>query len=232
MTETPTLTIPAVGDGAAGVPPEPTEGIGRRQARVLLAAVLVVATCGILYELIVGTLSSYLLGNSALHFSLTIGGFMTAMGLGLVALSKWVQGDVLTWFIGVELAVGAVGGLSAAVLYAAYTYTPVYHVAMGGVVLTIGVLVGLEIPLVTRLLGGPGDVSATRLKDTVAGVLAVDYLGALVASLAFPFVLLPVLGVVRTAFVTGFVNLVVVVAVPARVPPRAGPSATPRARLR
>lgn len=202
------LAVPS-GDGHPGPLPDLGHARGRRQSRVLLAAVLVVATCGILYELIVGTLSSYLLGNSALHFSLTIGGFMTAMGIGSWA-SKWVRGNVLAWFVGVELAVGAVGGLSAAVLYAAYTYTPIYHVAMGGVVLTIGVLVGLEIPLVTRLLGGPGDVSASKLKDTVAGVLAVDYLGALVASLAFPFLLLPFLGVVRTAFVTGAVNVVVV----------------------
>ena len=199
---------PAQGDGHPGAPPEPARS--RRQSRVLLVAVLVVATCGLLYQLIVGTLSSYLLGNSALHFSLTIGGFMTAMGLGSFA-SKWLRGHALAWFVGVELAVGAVGGLSAAVLYAAYTYTPVYHVAMAGVVLTIGVLVGLEIPLVTRLLGGPGAVSASRLRDTVAGVLAVDYLGALVASVAFPFLLLPFLGVVRTAFVTGAVNLAVVV---------------------
>ncbi len=185
-------------------------GLSRKQTRVLLAAVLIVATCGILYELIVGTLSSYLLGNSALHFSLTIGGFMTAMGLGSWA-SRFITRDALAWFVAVELAVGAVGGLSAAVLYAAFTYTPVYHVAMGGIVLAIGVLIGLEIPFVTRLLGGPGDVSASSVKDTVANVLAVDYLGALVASIAFPFLLLPILGVVRTAFITGFVNLIVVV---------------------
>ena len=210
----PTLTIPdlapspARGDGHARPRPE-AGGLSRRQTRVLLAAVLVVATCGILYELIVGTLSSYLLGNSALHFSLTIGGFMTAMGIGSWA-SQHIRSNELAWFVGVELAVGAVGGLSAAVLYAAFTYTPVFHVAMGAVVLVIGVLVGLEIPLVTRMLGGGGRVTAADLKDTVANVLAVDYLGALVASLAFPFVLLPVLGVVRTAFVTGFVNLGVV----------------------
>jgi len=201
----------AGGDGRAGPPPALTAaGLTRHQTRVLLAAVLVVATCGILYELVVGTLASYLLGNSALHFSLTIGGFMTAMGLGSWA-ARAVKGDALVWFVGVELAVGLVGGLSAAVLYAAFTYTPFVHLAMGAVILAIGALVGLEIPLVTRLLGGPGRISAAELKDTVAGVLAVDYLGALVASLAFPFVLLPVLGVVRTAFVTGFVNLVVVV---------------------
>jgi len=196
------------------VPPEPA-ALSAQQARVLLVAVFVVATCGLLYELIVGTLSSYLLGNSALQFSLTIGGFMTAMGLGSW-LSRKVTGRVLVWFVAVELAVGAVGGVAAALLYAAYTYTDLYPLAMGAVVLTIGTLVGLEIPLVTRLLGasGParGQSTGAVLKDTVANVLAFDYLGALAASVAFPLLLLPALGVLRTSFVTGAVNVLVVVA--------------------
>ena len=174
--------------------------------RVLLTSVLVVAACGLLYELIVGTLSSYLLGNSTLHFSLTIGGFMSAMGLGSL-LSRRITGDPLAWFVGVELAVGAVGGGGAALLYAAFTYTPtVYHAAMAAVVLAIGLLIGLEIPLVARVL----DRAGRARRETVANVLAVDYLGALVAALAFPFILLPTLGILRTSFVTGAVNLLVV----------------------
>ena len=198
------------GDGWGGAGPAPG-ALSRRQTRVLLAAVLVVATCGLLYELVVGTLSSYLFGNSALQFSLTIGGFMTAMGIGSL-LARRIEGNALAWFVGVELGVAAVGGAAAAVLYGAYTYTDLYPVAMAGVVLAIGVLVGLEIPLVTRLLGNGRRLSAGDLKDTVAGVLAVDYLGALVAAVAFPLLLLPALGVLRTSFLTGAVNLGVVVA--------------------
>ncbi|MEM1116814.1 MAG: polyamine aminopropyltransferase [Bacteroidota bacterium] len=207
---------PSRGGPPSAVPPPEAavpeaEALSSRQIRVLLAAVLVVATCGLLYELVVGTLSSYLLGNSALQFSLTIGGFMTAMGIGSL-LARRIRGDALTWFVGVELGVAAVGGAAAAVLYAAYTFTEAYGLAMGAVVLSIGVLVGLEIPLVTRLLGGGRRLGAGDLKDTVAGVLAVDYLGALVAAVAFPLLLLPFLGVLRTSFVTGAVNLAVVVA--------------------
>ena len=201
----------ARGDGRPGAPPVLPGALSRRQTRVLLAAVLLVATCGLLYELVVGTLSSYLFGNSALQFSLTIGGFMTAMGIGSL-LARRVRGSALAWFIGVELAVGAVGGVAATVLYAAYTYTDLYPVAMGSVVLAIGILVGLEIPLVTRLLGGGARLTAADLKDTVAGVLAADYLGALVAAVAFPLLLLPTLGVMRTSFLTGAVNVGVVVA--------------------
>ena len=210
----PDLQRPASGDGArVGVPsvavaPEAERELTDRQVRVLLTSVLVVATCGLLYELIVGTLSSYLLGNSALHFSLTIGGCTTAMGVGSL-VSRRIHGDPLVWFVGVELAIGVAGGCSAAALYWAYSYAPLaYHAVMAGAVLVIGVLVGLEIPLVARVL----DMAGRQRRDTVANVLAVDYLGALLAALAFPLVLLPTLGVLRTAFVTGAINLGVVVA--------------------
>ena len=198
------------GDGRRDGTPvlAPHRSLTDRQVRVLLTSVLVVATCGLLYELIVGTLSSYLLGNSTLHFSLTIGGFMTAMGIGSL-LSRRVEGDPLAAFVGVELAIGVAGGGSAAALYAAYSYAPLaYHAVMAGAVLVIGGLVGLEIPLVARVL----DAAGRQRRDTVATVLAVDYLGALVAALAFPLVLLPTLGVLRTSFVTGAINLGVVVA--------------------
>ena len=201
----PPVSATVSGDGAPGEPPAPPgRALSPSQARVLLVAVFVIAACGLLYELIVGTLSSYLLGNSVLHFSLTIGGFMTAMGIGSL-LSRHVERHLLAWFVGVELAVGLAGGASAALLYAAYTYTPLYHVAMGALVLAIGGLVGMEIPLVTRLLGG-----REALKDTLANVLAFDYLGALLAAVLFPLVLMPALGVLRTAFVTGALNVAVV----------------------
>ena len=194
--------------GAIPRPDAPPAPLSDRQVRVLLTSVLVVAACGLLYELIVGTLSSYLLGNSTLHFSLTIGGFMTAMGLGSL-LSRRVHGDPLAWFVGVELAIAAAGGGAAALLYAAYAWAPaLYHGVMAAAVLVIGALVGLEIPLVARAL----DRAGRQRRDTVANVLAVDYVGALVAALAFPFILLPGLGVLRTSFVAGAVNLGVVAA--------------------
>ena len=52
------------------------------QTRTLFISVFIIAICGLIYELSVGALSSYLLGNSVTHFSITIGLFMSAMGVG------------------------------------------------------------------------------------------------------------------------------------------------------
>ena len=68
-------------------------------------------------------------------------------------------------------------------------------------VLMVGTLVGLEIPLVMRILK-----RNTVLKDLVSQVLTFDYLGALAVSLAFPLLLVPQLGLIRTGLLFGLMN--------------------------
>lgn len=85
--------------------------------RVLILSVLIVASCGLGYELISSALASYLLGDSILQFSSVIGCYLFAMGIGSW-LSKYVKDeDVLNRFIDVELLVALLGGVSAAVLF-------------------------------------------------------------------------------------------------------------------
>jgi spermidine synthase len=122
--------------------------------RILILSVFIVASCGLAYELIAGALASYLLGESVLRFSTIIGAYLFAMGIGS-HLSKYVDDRVvLARFIDIELMIGLLGGLSAC--------RAVPDLCMGSVrrsacrctriVLLIGVLVGMEIPLVMRLL--------------------------------------------------------------------------------
>ncbi|RYY63845.1 MAG: polyamine aminopropyltransferase, partial [Chitinophagaceae bacterium] len=49
---------------------------------LLLLAVFIIATCGLIYELVAGTLASYLLGDSVTQFSTIIGVYLFAMGIG------------------------------------------------------------------------------------------------------------------------------------------------------
>lgn len=172
----------------------------RDQAVVLLGSLFVLSACAILYELLIGTVSSYLLGSSVLHFSLTIGMFLSFLGLGAY-LSKFLSEPLLPKFVGIELCLGLVGGCSALMLHLGDAWMPNYYLLLGFVVGLIGTLAGLEIPIVTRLLEQAGG-----LREVIARVLAFDYLGALAASLVFPLLLLPMLGNMRTAFFTGLVN--------------------------
>ena len=171
-------------------------------AAPLLFAIFMIAICGIIYELIIGAISSYLLGNSVKQYSITIGLFMSAMGIGSY-LSKRFRRNLFDTFVAVELSIGLVGGLSAILLFASYAFINMYYLVMYLTIIIIGILVGLEIPLITRII----EEKENNLRLTIANVLSFDYIGALLGSLAFPLILLPNLGEIRTAFLIGLVNI-------------------------
>ncbi len=174
--------------------------------KFVLLSVLVVATCGLVYELISATMASYLLGDSVTQWSLVIGVYLSAMGLGSW-LSKYVERDVHARFIQIQLIIALVGGFSAAALFLGFAWLASVRPLLFGILITIGTMVGLEIPLLMRILAGDDDEARpASLKDLVARVLAFDYLGSLAASVLFPLALLPYLGLVRTSLFFGLLN--------------------------
>jgi len=167
---------------------------------LLYLNVFIVATCGLVYELLAGTMGSYLLGDSVTQFSLVIGLYLSAMGVG-AWLSRKVDARLARRFVEVELAVALLGGVSAPVLFVGFAEVAHFQLLLLAFVFAIGVLVGLELPLLMRLLEGQ-----VELKDLVSRVLTFDYVGALVAALVFPMVLVPELGLVRTSLIVGLGN--------------------------
>lgn len=179
---------------------------------LLLVSAFVVATCGLVYELLAGTLASYLLGDSVTQFSTIIGTYLFAMGAGSW-VTRYVHGDLISTFARIEVAVGLVGGVSALLLFWLYGQMVNFRVALYSVVFVIGLLVGAEIPLLLRILD-----SKFEFKEVVARVFAADYVGALLASLLFPMVLVPHLGLVRTGFLFGTLNVAVAIVLLWRLP--------------
>ena len=178
-------------------PPRPIEV-------ALLASVFVVAACGLLYELAAGAIASYLLGDSILQFSTIIGTYLFAMGIGSW-LSRYFERQLPAHFLRIELLVGLIGGALPALLFLANAYAPQsFRFLLYMLVMLVGILVGLEIPLVMRILK-----RNVQLKDLVSQVLTFDYLGALAVSIAFPLVLVPQLGLVRTGLLFGLLNAAV-----------------------
>jgi len=169
----------------------------------LFVSVCLIAACGLIYELVAGALASYLLGDSVTQFSTVIGTYLFAMGIGSW-LSRFITRGVVARFVLIELLVGVVGGLSSLVLFLAFAYTDAFRPVLYGIVILIGILVGLEVPLLMRILK-----DRFAFKDVVANVLTFDYIGALFASLLFPLLLVPRLGLVRSAMLFGIINVLV-----------------------
>ena len=163
-----------------------------------------VAACGLVYELAAGALASYLLGDSVLQFSTVIGSYLFAMGVGSW-LSRFLDRQLPAHFLRIELLVALIGGFLPALLFVAHAYAPgAFRALLYGLVGVVGILVGLEIPLVMRILK-----REVALKNLVSQVLTFDYLGALAVSVAFPIVLVPHLGLIRTGLLFGLLNAAV-----------------------
>ena len=179
---------------------------GARGPWALYATVFLIATAGLVYELVAGAVASYVLGDSVTQFSLVIGLYLSALGVGAY-VSRFVVTDVARRFVDVELATALVGGVSAPLLLFAFAHGGAFSLVLWGVVGLTGVLVGLELPLLMRLLRG-----RVSFEDLVAKALFFDYLGALAASVLFALVLVPTVGLVRTSLLFGLVNAAVALA--------------------
>jgi len=175
--------------------------VSHRETTILILSVFIAGLCSLVYELLIGTASSYFLGDSVKQFSITIGLYMAAMGAGSL-LSRVIRRNLLSRFIAIEIGLGFIGGLSVPILYLCYAYTDAYTSCMIALILMIGVLIGLEIPLLTRIMARYYTLTAN-----ISNVLSVDYLGALTATLLFPFVLLPFWGTFRSSLFFGLVNM-------------------------
>ncbi|MGC5343979.1 polyamine aminopropyltransferase [Streptomyces sp. DT171] len=176
-----------------------------RTARLLvLATVFVCAACGLVYELELVALASYLIGDSVTQASVVLSVMVFAMGVGSL-LAKRLRCRAAVGFGLLEASLALVGGCSALALYASFAWAGGSRFALVGFSLAIGVLIGAEIPLLMTLIQR---VDRQDADGAVADLFAADYVGALVGGLAFPFLLLPRLGQLTGALVTGVVNAV------------------------
>lgn len=167
---------------------------------LLFVTVLVVSTSGLVYELLAGAYSSYVLGDSVRQFSTTIGVYLFAMGIGSY-LSRYVKRDIGRRFVEVELGAALVGGGSVPLLQLGAAYTDAFAILLYGTIIAIGTLVGLEIPLLMRILK-----EELEFEELVARVLTFDYIGALFGSILFAIVFVPSLGLMRTSLFFGLLN--------------------------
>ncbi|MFF1303909.1 polyamine aminopropyltransferase [Streptomyces sp. NPDC058307] len=185
------------------------QGTGRF---LVLACVFVCAACGLVYELELVALASYLTGDPVTQASVVLSVMVFAMGIGSL-LAKRLRRHAAAAFGALEALLALVGGCSAMALYAVFAWTGDW----GGLwvcgprwllvafSLAIGLLIGAEVPLLMEL------IQRIRRQDAggaVADLFAADYVGALVGGLAFPFLLLPLLGQLTGAMLTGAVNAV------------------------
>ncbi|MEU8800274.1 polyamine aminopropyltransferase [Spirillospora sp. NPDC048819] len=201
--------VKAEPEHATEATPAPLSIPARIARAMVLAAVFTCAACGLVYELALVALGSYLMGNSVTQASIVLSVMVFAMGVGSL-LAKPLRRWPVAAFAIVEGALALIGGLSVLALYAAFAWLSLYNPALIVVAFLVGALIGAELPLLMTLLQR---IRRQEAGAAVADLFAADYVGALIGGLAFPFFLLPFFGHIRGALLVGAVNVVAGMAV-------------------
>ena len=167
------------------------------RAPVVYLTVLAISTFALVFELLAGTVASYLIGESVVQFATVTGAFLSAMGLG-AWLTRYLETELARRFLDCQLASALIGGLSSPILFLAFAHTALFRVVLYALVAGAGVLVGAQLPLLMRIVR-----RRFAFRDLTARLLTVDYVGALVGSLLFALVLLPRLGMMASGLMAG-----------------------------
>lgn len=170
---------------------------------ILKIALFATGLSGIVAEYILSTLATYFLGDSVLQWTLILSVMLFSMGLGS-RISRYLKGNLLLKFILVELLLSFFVSYASLIAYTAFAFTIYNGAVIYGLSIIIGILIGIEIPLVVRL-----NKEFQELRINVAAVMEMDYFGSLIGGLFFAFVGLPYLGLTYTPFVLGLVNFLV-----------------------
>lgn len=128
---------------------------------------------GLIAEYLIATMNSYLLGNSLEQFAITIGLMFITMGIG-AWVSKKVQKHLVITFVIIECVLAMLIAGSSFVTYASFAYME-HHFELIQYLLigSIGLLIGMEIPLITRIV----EEQNIALDTNISRVFMLDYLG-------------------------------------------------------
>ncbi len=171
------------------------------ESNILKISLFATGLSGIVAEYVLATLATYFLGDSVLQWTLMVSVMMFAMGLGS-SLSRHFENNLLHKFVTLELLLSLLVAFASMVAYTAASFLPAVGIVIYALGIAIGLLVGMEIPLVVRL-----NDSFESLRVNVASIIEKDYYGSLVGGLLFAFVGLPYLGLTYTPFALGIINL-------------------------
>lgn len=180
---------------------------GRLWRWLLLVAVAVCAASGLVYELALLSLSTSLNGGGIVETSLIVAGYVAALGVGALCAKPFLRWPAQT-FLAVEALLGLIGGTSAILLYVTFATVGQSTVLLVVATALIGILVGAELPLLMTLVQRGRLADARSVGSLLATLNFADYAGALIGGLAWPFLLLPGLGLMRGTLAAGLVNLV------------------------
>lgn len=165
---------------------------------------LVMGAAGLAYEYTLSKVSAELLGNTVRQWAFVIGVMMFFMGVGADLQRFFPDRRLVDIFVSLEIVQGLTGAFGP--LFLLYTYgrfREYFTFFQISVVVLMGMIMGLEIPIMTRINARFRVV----MKENLGSVLRMDYIGALLGSLLWIFLVPRYLTVMQIGFFLGFFTL-------------------------
>jgi len=162
---------------------------------------------GLVLQYIQGAMGAYLLGNSIEQYSIVIGLRLFMMGVAAKVQKYFKDQRLIEKFILIEIFLALIGGYAPIATYWAYGVMSHFILAQYFFVMSIGFLIGLEIPVVMRI----NAQYAEKLSLNIESVFAADYIGSLVGALLWVFVLLRKFPLTESGFIMSGVNFTIAV---------------------
>ena len=179
----------------------------KNRSTLLKAAIFATGFSGVVAEYILSTLAQYFLGNSIIHWVMIISLMLFSMGLGS-RITKNFETGLLKRFLLLEFALSFIVSFAALLVYTASAYTQAIGILIYSLAILVGLLIGMEIPLVIRI-----NDDYEKLRFNISNILENDYYGCLLGGIFFAFIGLPIFGLIYTPFILGFVNFSVSIVV-------------------
>ncbi len=170
---------------------------------ILKFSLLATGIAGVVAEYILATLASYFLPDATVQWTMIISIMLFSMGIGS-RLSKYLVNDLLDKFVIIEFTLSLLVCFSASIVFVSAGRTIYFGIIIYALSILIGLLIGMEIPLVTRI-----NERYEELRLNIASVMSWDYIGSLFGGVFFVFVGMPYLGMTYTPFVLGLLNFLV-----------------------
>lgn len=171
---------------------------------VLAIIMLLTGASGLVQQYIVGTVFTYLLGNSVVQLTMTVTIMMIGMGAGTF-LQRFITKGFAEWFIATEVVLVLMIGFAPIVLQGVFVAMPEdFELVKYAYMFVPGLLVGMEIPLIMRI----NQRFTTSLGDNISETWAWDYVGGAIGGFLWLW-LLQIIPLAEISFVIASLNLLV-----------------------
>lgn len=175
------------------------------QSNILKLALFATGLSGIVAEYVLSTLATYFLGDSVFQWTMIVSIMLFSMGLGS-RFSKYFSNNLLQKFILIEFILSILTAYVSVITYSVSAYYGNSYLIIYSLSIIIGLLIGMEIPIVIRL-----NNQFEKLHVNVSSVMENDYYGSLVGGVFFAFIGLPYLGLTYTPIILGSINFSVAI---------------------